>query len=262
MEHPQEKEYVAITGGASGIGRGIADLYREGGASIAICDADPKAIETYLAKHPDDIAIVADISSEGDVNNFFDAIDGRMGTLTCLVNSAGIAGPSGPVEEMDLGDWQETLDVDITGQFLCVRRAIPLIKKAGGGSITNIASSAAFHGYPFRSPYVASKWAMIGLTKTWAMELGKDKIRVNAICPGSVRGARIDAVMEKEAITRGVDMEHVRQSYVQHTSLKTFVSARDIAEMACFLSSPAGQFITGQAIGVDGHQESLSHLDL
>jgi len=133
------------------------------------------------------------------------------------------------------------------------------MKASGGGSIVNISSSAAFFGYPLRSPYTASKWALIGLTKTWAMELGPHRIRVNAICPGSVKGQRIDTVIERDAQVQGVDAESVRRVYLEQTSLEIFVDAEDIANMALFLCSDLGATISGQALGVDGHTESLSN---
>jgi NAD(P)-dependent dehydrogenase (short-subunit alcohol dehydrogenase family) len=133
-----------------------------------------------------------------------------------------------------------------------------LLKQGAAGSIINMASSAGLHGCPLRSPYVASKWALIGLTKTWAMELGPAGIRVNAICPGSVAGPRIDGVIERDAARRGTSNEHIRESYQRQSSLRRFVDASEIASLAIFLASEAGAGISGQAMSVDGHTESLS----
>ena len=137
--------------------------------------------------------------------------------------------------------------------------AVPLLKQAGGGSIVNIASSAAMFGYPLRSPYSAAKWAIIGLTKTLAMELGQQKIRVNAICPGSVSGPRIEGVIERDAKARGMETEEIRNAWTRQSSMRCFVSADDVAAMIGFLVSEDGARISGQTLGVDGHTESLSN---
>jgi NAD(P)-dependent dehydrogenase (short-subunit alcohol dehydrogenase family) len=181
------------------------------------------------------------------------------GSLDVLVNNAGIAGPTARVEDIEPADWDRTIAVDLNGQFYCARLAVPLLKGAGGGSIINISSSAAFSGYPLRSPYAASKWAVIGLTKTLAMELGRFGIRVNAICPGSVEGPRIDRVIERDAAARGMTPEAVRNIYLSHTSMHTFVTADEVASLAAFLASDGGAKISGQVIGVDGHTESISN---
>ena len=134
-----------------------------------------------------------------------------------------------------------------------------LVNNAGGGSIICIASTAALFGFPLRSPYAACKWAIIGFMKTLAMELGPERIRVNAICPGSVSGPRIDGVIERDAASRGMQPQEIRDLYLRQTSMRTFVEAEDVAEMAFFLASTAGARISGQAIGVDGHTEGLSN---
>jgi len=183
-----------------------------------------------------------------------------MGGLDILVNNAGIAGPTALCEEVSIEDWRRTIDVDLNAQFYCTKYAIPMLKAAGSGSIVMMASNAALFGYPLRSPYTAAKWALIGLTKTLAMELGPHGIRVNALCPCSVEGPRIDGVIEREAAKRGVSAEKVREDYQRQSSLRTFVSPGDVAAMALFLVSDLGATISGQAIGVDGHTESLAQL--
>jgi NAD(P)-dependent dehydrogenase (short-subunit alcohol dehydrogenase family) len=175
-----------------------------------------------------------------------------------LVNNAGSSGPTGPVESLDYADWRRTIEVNLDSQFLCTKQAVPMLREAGGGSIVNISSSAGLRGYPMRTPYAAAKWGVIGLTKTLAMELGPEGIRVNAICPGSVAGDRIDRVIEAAAEARGVGAETVRQGYLRQVSMRTFVSAEDVAELALFLCSEAGARISGQALAVDGHTEGLS----
>jgi NAD(P)-dependent dehydrogenase (short-subunit alcohol dehydrogenase family) len=183
----------------------------------------------------------------------------HYGRLSVLVNNAGVAGPTAPVEDTPIDAWAECINVDLNGFFYVTRRAVPLLKKHPGASIINIASTAALHGYPLRSAYAASKWAQIGLTKTWAMELGPHGIRVNAVSPGSVEGARIDAVIERDAKVRGLTPEEVRDVYLRQTSMRTFISADDVANMAVFLASDGAARVSGQVIAVDGYTEGLSN---
>ncbi len=248
-----------VTGGAMGIGRAIADRFAAEGRRVHVCDADPEAVRRFLAESPAATASVADVAQVSDVDAMFDEVASRYGRLDVLVNNAGISGPTAPVEQISPADWERTVAVDLNGQFYCTRRAVPLLKAAGGGSILFISSSAAFFGYPLRTPYTACKWALIGFMKTLAMEVGQYGIRVNAICPGSVRGARIDGVIERDAAKRGRSAAEIRRLYERQTSLRSFVAAEDIANTAFFLASDQGAMISGQAIGVDGHTESLSN---
>lgn len=250
---------VLVTGGASGIGRTIAEAFLAAGSNVHICDSSASHIDDFLAANPRTTATRADVSDASQVDAVFADIDSHYARLSVLVNNAGIAGPTAPVERIEVADWDRCIAVDLNGCFYVTRRAVPLLKKAGGGSIVNIASNAALFGFPLRSPYAASKWAQIGLTKTWAMELGKDGIRVNAICPGSVAGQRIDTVIERDAAERGAPAGRVRDVYLRQSSMQTFVSATDVANMVLFLASDAGAKISGQAIAVDGHTEGLSN---
>jgi NAD(P)-dependent dehydrogenase (short-subunit alcohol dehydrogenase family) len=248
-----------ITGGAAGIGRAIAGRFAAEGWHAHVCDADPAAVQRFLDEVPSASGSVADVSRVSDVDVLFDAVTSRYGRLDVLVNNAGVSGPTAPVEDITPADWDRTVAVDLNGQFYCTRRAVPMLKAAGGGSIILISSSAAFFGYPLRTPYTACKWALIGFMKTLAMELGPHRIRVNAICPGSVRGPRIDGVIERDAAKRGLGAAEIRRVYERQTSLRSFVSAEDIANAAFFLASDQGAMISGQALGVDGHTESLSN---
>lgn len=250
---------VLVTGGASGIGVVIARRMLADGYDVHICDASPDAISALKASDPDIKATVADIADVEAVGNLFHEIDSQHGGLAVLVNNAGIAGPTAAIEDIDPADWERTIAVDLNGQFYCTRLAVPMLKKSGGGSIINIASNAAFFGFPLRAPYTACKWATIGLTKTLAMELGPFGIRVNAICPGSVKGPRIDGVIERDAAERGMTPEQIREVYLRQSSMRIFVSAEDVANLAAFLASDAGASISGQALGLDGHTEGLTN---
>jgi NAD(P)-dependent dehydrogenase (short-subunit alcohol dehydrogenase family) len=246
---------VLVTAAATGIGATIAARFAEAGAGVYVCDADGPALAAYLAAHPDIGGREADVASAEDVDAFVAAGVRRLGGLDVLVSNAGVAGPAAPVEDMDPGGWRRTLDVNLTGAFLCVRAAVPHLKAAGGGSLVVISSNAGTMGLPFRSPYVVTKWGLIGLVKSLAMELGPHGIRVNAICPGDVDGERIRRVIAHEAANRGLSEAAVLAERVAAVSLRTMVSADDVAAMILFVCSAAGSRISGQALLVDGNAE-------
>jgi NAD(P)-dependent dehydrogenase (short-subunit alcohol dehydrogenase family) len=246
-----------VTAGAGGIGRAIAGTFMEAGARVHICDVDEDKLSAAKESLPGLGGTLADVADAGAVDRLFAGALESLGGLDILVNNAGIAGPTAPAEEIAPEDWRRTIAVDLAGAFHCVRRAIPLLKQAGGGSIVNISSTAGLFGFPNRSPYAAAKWGIIGLTKTLAMELGPYGIRVNAICPGSIAGARMGQVIAADAAARGLDPTEVCEAYVSQVSMRTFVDVQDIANMALFVCSGAGAKISGQALSVDGHTETL-----
>ena len=250
---------VLVTAGASGIGYVISKAFLDHGCRVHICDVDEQAIEKFLHENPTASASVADVSDHKMVDALYADLVDRYTRLDVLVNNAGIAGPTAPVEMIDPEDWDKTIAVNLSGQFYCARQAIPHLRAAGGGSIINIASSAALLGCPNRAPYVASKWAVVGLTKTLAMELGEDEIRVNAICPGSVEGPRIEAVIQRDALERGRTPDEIRTLYASQTSLKRLISPQEVAHMTVFLASDLGRSISGQTLSVDAHTETLSN---
>jgi NAD(P)-dependent dehydrogenase (short-subunit alcohol dehydrogenase family) len=249
---------VIVTAGAAGIGKTIAESFLYNGAKVVVCDLSKRAVEEFNDDQLGATAIVTDVSDFNQVDKFFKMANENLGGLDVLVNNAGIAGPTALVEDITPEDFEKTISVNLHSQFYCLKCAIPLLKKAGEGSIINIASSAALFGYPLRSPYSASKWAMIGLTKTVAMEVGSFNIRVNAICPGSVGGSRIEQVIQNDANARGVAANEIKESYLNQVSLHRFVDAQDVANTVLFLASEYGKTISGQTLGVDGHTESLS----
>ena len=251
---------IAITGAASGIGSVIAGELSSLGAHVAICDKDAKRVQAFADDHENIFAMVANVSDEADVINFFNGVKEKLSGLDALINNAGIAGPMTNLEQFDFADWQETISVNLNGTFLCSKEAIPMLRAAGGGSIINIGSTSSFFGTPLRSAYSATKWALIGLTKTWAMEYGHENIRVNAICPGSVNGPRIERVIKEEANERNVHPSVVKEAYLNQTSMQTFIDPEDIVGMVTYLLSPIAQKVSGQAIAIDGHTESLSQV--
>jgi NAD(P)-dependent dehydrogenase (short-subunit alcohol dehydrogenase family) len=249
---------VLVTAGASGIGLAIARAFAGDGARVHVCDVSAGAIAALASSDPALTATTADVADPAAVQRVFEDLVARHGRLDVLVNNTGIAGPTLPVEDITVADWDRSIAVSLSSHFYVTRLAVPLLR-ASRGAIVNIASTSGLFGCPLRSPYVAAKWALVGLTKTWAMELGPAGVRVNAICPGSVNGPRIERVIASEAAERGVSPEELRRTWLRQTSLRTFVEAEDVAQMALYLCSSAGARISGQAITIDGNTESLSN---
>jgi NAD(P)-dependent dehydrogenase (short-subunit alcohol dehydrogenase family) len=248
---------VAITAGAGGIGLAIARLLHAQGCRLAVCDISDPALDMLRQEMPDAFVAKADVSSDADVDAFFDGIHRGLGGLDTMINNAGIAGPTGGVDEISPSDWRRCLDICLTGQFLCTRLAVPLIKAAGGGSVVNMSSSAGRHGYAFRTPYSAAKFGVIGFTQSLAKELGPHNIRVNAILPGIVAGERMEGVIRDRAVQVGVSYEEMETRYLERVSLRRMVTPQDVAATIAFLLSTAGSNISGQSIGVDGNVETL-----
>lgn len=248
---------VAISAGAGGIGRGIADAFIAQGAQVAVCDVDERALGDFESVYPGHLAVAADVGVEAEVDGFFDAVERRLGGLDVLINNAGIAGPTAAVEEIDPEAWRRTIDINLSGQFYCARRAVLLIKRNADGSIVNISSVAGRLGYAYRLPYAASKWAIVGMTESLSIELGGAGIRVNAILPGVVEGPRIDAVIGARAKQVGVSFEEMRAEYLKKVALGRMVTHDDIAAMTLFLCSPLGRNISGQALSVCGNVMTL-----
>ena len=248
---------VLVTAGASGIGRAIAETFAGAGARIFICDIDRKALAAFGGAHPDMGTIVADVAVPSDVDAMIAAAAAHLGGLDVLVNNAGIAGPTAAVEDISVADWDRTIAIDLNGMFYCTRRAVPLLKAAGGGSIINLSSVAGRLGFRMRTPYAAAKWAVVGFTKSLAIELGPSNIRVNAIQPGIVQGERMDRVIEAKAAALGISEDEFEQQLVSSVSLRKMVTAQDIAAMALFLATPAGASISGQALSVCGNVEYM-----
>lgn len=250
---------VLISGGASGIGRHVAEAFLGDGASVHVCDTSQERIDEFLAANPTATATLADVSVPDEVSRTFADLDAHYGGLSTLILNAGIAGPTAAVEDVAVGEWDRCIDVNLNGAFYIVREAVPRLKTRGSGVIVSVASNAGLFGCPNRSPYAASKWAMIGLMKTWAMELGPHNIRVNAVCPTSVEGPRIEQVIARDASVRGVTEAEIREVYQRQSSMRTFVSADDVTEMVLFLASDRAAKISGQAIAVDGNTETLAN---
>ncbi|MDU9004528.1 SDR family oxidoreductase [Sedimentitalea todarodis] len=248
---------VAVTAGGSGIGLAIARELKAQGARLAICDVDAAALDSARAELGAEVADIADVSDPDQVGDFFANIKATMGGLDALVNNAGIAGPTGGVEDIDHKDWARCIDVCLTGQFLCAHHAVPMLKAAGGGSIVSMSSAAGRFGYAYRTPYAAAKWGVIGLTQSLAKELGSANIRVNAILPGIIEGPRIEGVIADRARQTGVSHEEMKDDYIRRISLRRMTPPEDVADIAAFLISDAGRNLSGQSFPVDGNVEAL-----
>lgn len=243
---------VLITAGGSGIGRAMGDAYAAAGFEVWVTDVNADALADIPADwHGHQV----DAADETGVAALFEMIkDG--GGLDVLCANAGIAGPTAQIENVQLDDWRACVSVNLEGAFLATKYAAPLMKTAGRGAIIYTSSTAGIYGYPNRAPYAAAKWAIIGLMKTTAMELGPHGIRANAICPGAVEGARMEGVLNREAAAKGMTRDAVYDGYASGTSMRSFVEARDIANMAVFLGTDLSRLVSGQVIAVDGHTEN------
>ena len=256
MELTLKRKRVLITAGAGGIGRVMAQTFVNAGAKVHICDVVQSALDETVAALGVS-ATTCDVSDLKQVDRLFADAKARLGGLDVLVNNAGIAGPTAKVEDISIEDWRRCIDIDLNGMFYCTRLAVPLLKAAGGGSIINLSSAAGRLGFPFRTPYAAAKWGVVGFSKSLSMELGIDNIRVNAIQPGVVEGERMDRVIEAKAKALGISFEEQRKISLERVSMHTMVSPQDIADMALYLASDLGKHVTGQAISVCAGVEML-----
>ncbi|MEL6282463.1 MAG: SDR family oxidoreductase [Pseudomonadota bacterium] len=244
---------VLITAGANGIGLAMAEAFSDAGAQVWVADIDAAA----LAAAPDAWRrSELDASDEEQVAGLFDTIAADWGGLDVLCANAGVAGPTACIEQVDLADWRQCVGVNLEGAFLSAKHVAPMMRRQGAGSIVFTSSTAGLYGYPNRAPYCAAKWGVIGLMKTVAMELGPHGVRANAICPGAVEGPRMEGVLEREAAAKGTTRDAIYSGYADGSSMRSWVTAADVAGMAVFLGSDAARLISGQVIAVDGHTEN------
>jgi NAD(P)-dependent dehydrogenase (short-subunit alcohol dehydrogenase family) len=241
---------VLITAGAGGIGRAMGEAFAAAGARVWVTDIDSDA----LAACPKGWGKTCLDVTDGDaMAAMFAAIEADWGGLDVLCANAGSAGPTALVEDVALEDWRRCVSVNIDGAFLAAKHTAPMMKRQGVGVMLLTSSTVGYTGYPHRAPYAAAKWAVLGLMKTLAMELGPHGIRANALCPGAVEGPRMEGVMEREAAAKGLTRQQVYEAYASGTSMRTWITGGDIANMAVFLASPQARFVSGQVISVDGH---------
>jgi NAD(P)-dependent dehydrogenase (short-subunit alcohol dehydrogenase family) len=247
-----------VTAGAGGIGRTITMALAAEGARVHVCDVDRHALDEIKAVTPGVTTSICDVSDRAAVAALFEEAVGALGGLDCLVNNAGIAGPTGRVDAIAPEAWDRTLAVNVSGQFNCVRLAVPHLAKSSNASIVNISSAAGRFGFGLRTPYAASKWAIIGLTKSLSIELGELGIRVNAVLPGLVDGERQTRVLAAKAEARGISLNAMKGIALANASIKQFISPQELADAILLLVSPRGRTTSGQAISVDGDLQTLA----
>jgi len=255
-----QNKKIIISAGASGIGWATAKVCLSKGAIVYLCDININSL-SKIKKHPLTnkrlFAYECDASDEYEVSNFFGKIKKKIKKIDALINNVGVAGPTGTIEKLNSEDWERTLKVNVISHFYFTKLAIPMLKKNKGGSIVNLSSGAGIMGFPLRSPYAASKWAVIGVTKTLAMELGKFKIRVNAICPGTIKGDRMVRVIKDKAKFLKVSKKLIEKEFVSMASMNCWIYEEDIGNICSFLISRDGERISGQTISVDGNATRL-----
>jgi NAD(P)-dependent dehydrogenase (short-subunit alcohol dehydrogenase family) len=243
---------VLVTAGAAGIGLEITRAFLREGARVHLCDVDASALAALEPRPAALTASVCDVADRGQVKQLFEDALAALGGLDVLVNNAGVAGPTSKLDEIHPEDWDRCIEVCLTGHFNCARLAIPHLRRSPNPSIVNLSSVAGRLGFALRSPYAAAKWGVIGLTKSLALELGGDGIRVNAILPGLVAGDRQRRVLEAKAQQRGISFNEMEAVAFSYTSIKEYVTPQQIADQILFLCSPRGRTISGQAISICG----------
>jgi NAD(P)-dependent dehydrogenase (short-subunit alcohol dehydrogenase family) len=258
MDMELKGQKIIVTAGAGGIGLEIARAFVREGAHVVVCDVDRDALNALSASDPALKAHYCDVADRAQVEKFFDTAVKELGGLDCLVNNAGIAGPTGRVEAINPDDWERCIAVCLTSQFNCARLAIPFLRQSKNASIANLSSAAGKFGFGMRTPYAAAKWGVIGLTKSMSIELGPDGIRVNAVLPGLVAGDRQRRVLEAKAQQRGISFKEMEERAFSFTSIKDYVTPQQIADQIVFMASPRGRTISGQAVSIDGDSQMLS----
>ena len=250
---------IIISAGASGIGLAITKVCLNRGATVFLSDINEKFINKLKKSNKSKKLHIfkCDASDEDQVKNLFERIKKRTSKIDCAINNVGIAGPTATFEKISLTDWEKTLRTNVISHFLFTKLSIPMIKKNKGGSIINISSDAGVMGFPLRSPYAASKWAVIGITKTLAMELGKFKIRVNAICPGTIKGDRMVRVIRDKSKFTKISKKTIEKEFISMASMNCWISEEDIGKICSFLISEDAARISGQIIAVDGNATRL-----
>jgi NAD(P)-dependent dehydrogenase (short-subunit alcohol dehydrogenase family) len=252
---------IIISASADGLGWCMATFLIDQGHTVFLSDINQQKINE-IQKHPliNKKLFIENVNA-GDpssVKKYFETLSKKISSIDALINNVGIAGPTGSMENLSVEEWRQTIDINLNSHFYFTKYAIPLLKDNKGGSIINLSSTAGLFGFPLRTPYVASKWAVIGMTKSLAMELGEFNIRVNAICPGSVSGDRMKRVIEAKAKSLEISEQELQEDYESMVSLKTFVDKEDIANMAVFLLSNKARRISGQIMTVDGNTERMN----
>jgi NAD(P)-dependent dehydrogenase (short-subunit alcohol dehydrogenase family) len=250
---------VLITAGAAGIGKEVAAAFVAEGARVCVCDINATALDAAAREIPGLCTIVCDVSNRQDVERMVAAAVVALGGLDVLVNNAGIAGPTAPVEQTDVDQWEAVIKVNVIGTFHVTRLAIPHLKQSPAGSIAIMSSVGGRFGYPNRSAYCTTKMGLIGFAKTLSRELGRYNIRCNAIAPGPVAGERMERVLRARAEAGNTTLEKQQDAMMAIQSIKRFVDPRDIARLIVFLASDAGKSISGQVLPIDNDAQTSAY---
>lgn len=249
-----KKKRIIITG-ADSTARVVAETFLAAGHDISVCDVRSDAVASIKEAHPEIHAFEANMGRPADVEQFIGASLKALGGVDFLINVVGISGPTAATEDVSLEDWQTSLDVNLTAIFLTCKLVIPELKRQKFGGIVNFSTASTRTLLPNRSPYVVSKFAVEGLTRNLARELGPFGIRANAILPGAINNDRMRTIIERVANTRGVSAEQAAEDRLQYISMRTMIEPQELADMIVFLCSDQARHVSGQLIGVDGHSE-------
>ncbi len=246
---------VLVTAGGSGIGRAIVDRFIAAGAHVHTCDVQKDFLKEVVSTNERVTASLADVGVPGEVETLVaDAVD-AMGGVDVLINNAGIGGPTAALEDISYADWDRTIGVNLNGMFYCIKNVAPHMKAQESGCIVNISTASAKVALPQRSPYVASKVGVLGLTHTVAREYGPFGIRCNAILPGLIDNERGRGIVARQAVERGISVDEREAEFLEFISLKCWIDPAEVGDLAVFLASDAGRHITAQEIGMDGNVE-------
>jgi len=258
VDPPLRDKVAVVTGAAKGLGAAITDVLACDGAQIVLAGRDLEALEAHAAQlhaeYPEreNLVVTCDVTSEADVQALIGAAVERFGGLDILVNTAGVIGPiETPAQGVSVDDFRAVLDVNVLGTFLPCKFAIPHLIERGGGRIVNIAGTSGLRGYRNRVAYSSSKWAVRGLTRTLALELGPHDITVNTICPNVTHGERMTKIVNEKARRLGRTPQDVYAEFTAQTALGRFIEDSDIAHAVRFLVSAGARNVTGHDIVVD-----------
>ncbi|WP_281663196.1 SDR family oxidoreductase [Paraburkholderia fungorum] len=249
------KERVLITGGADSVGRVIAEAFAARGDRVHICDVNAQALEIMLRENPSITGTHASVGDPDAVSRVFSEARRAMGDPSVLINNVGIAGPVGTIETLDLAAWRDTFDVNVHGMLYCMQLAIPAMKLARHGAIVNFSTGSTRTRLPDRSAYVASKFAVEGLTLNAARELGPFNVRCNAILPGAINNARMRGIIERKAIAQARLPEDITREFLQYISMRSMIEPAEIANTVLFLASEGAKKVTGELMAVSGNVE-------
>lgn len=250
MTKTLEGKVAVITGGGTGIGKACAIMFAEHGAHVVVAGRSMDTINA-VAEETGGTAIQCDVSNYDDVVSLFEKARSIKGTVDVLVNNAGGPGPVAPIAEVDVKEWQRCAEINLFGAMYCMKEAARIMSEQKSGSIINMSSLMGIQGYPMRSAYSATKFALVGMTEAVAREVGPDNVRVNALLPGAVSGENMDRILERRAEAEGRSVEEItKENYTDPAALKRWVAPEEVAKTALFYASDASSAVTGDKMKV------------